>query len=483
MAMRTTRRLLGRRLGWALTLACLGAPLAGAPAVSNPAVSRPVMTEGSGRPFGALPAKDLPPGYVEEERFFSGTAISYARAGEWTTDGRWGVTPSTSAGYTVRMLVRRPREASRFNGIVVMEWLNVSSQREGAADYSMMEDELIRGGYAWIGVGAQVVGVNSSTGLKATDAVRYASLVHPGDPFSFDIFAQAAQAIRHPEGVNPLDGLRVRQVIAAGRSQSAFRLVTFINALHHRTAVFDAYFLHSRSGNGAGLSADSLAKVNEQTPTGAHIRTDVDVPVFDLQTEGDMVTLRSHVTRQPAGARYRRWEVAGGAHAESPRWIVDTPPALDRGPNCKEAINAVPHHAFAKAGLAALTRWMKDGVAPRQSPEIELTDPAAEDPIARDRHGNAKGGIRTPEIEVPTARLDGRVNEAVNAAPGMSNFCFLFGHTVPFDAAMLKTLYPTREAFAGPFTRAVRSMEADGYWLKPDAEAALGALDASRIGR
>ncbi len=72
MAMRTTRSMLAS----ALMLARLGAPLAGAPAVSNPAVSRPVTTEGSGRPFGALPAKDLPPGYVEEERFFSGTATS-----------------------------------------------------------------------------------------------------------------------------------------------------------------------------------------------------------------------------------------------------------------------------------------------------------------------------------------------------------------------------------------------------------------------
>ncbi|MEQ1898248.1 MAG: alpha/beta hydrolase domain-containing protein [Vicinamibacterales bacterium] len=482
MGTQTARRTLQRTLICALTLTGLGAPLAGAPAISNPAVSRPVTTEGSGRPFGALLAKDLPPGYVEEERFFSGTATSYARAGEWTTDGRWGVTPATSAAYTVRMLVRRPHEASRFNGIVVMEWLNVSGQREGAADYPMMEDELVRGGYAWIGVGAQVGGVNGPVGLKATDTVRYASLVHPGDPFSFDIFAQAAQAIRHPKGVNPLEGLRVRTMIAAGRSQSAFRLVTFINALHPRARVFDAYFLHSRGGNASGLSADSLAKINEQTPTGAQIRTDIDVPVFDLQTEGDMVALRSHVTRQPASARYRRWEIAGGAHAETPRWIVETPPALDRGPNCKEAVNAVPHHAFVKAGLVALTRWVRDGVAPRQSPEIELTDVAAEDPIARDRHGNAKGGIRTPEIEVPTARLDGRINEAVNTTPGMPNSCFLYGHTVPFDAAALKALYPSREAFADPFTRAVRSLEADGYWLKPDAEAALRALGASRIG-
>jgi hypothetical protein len=196
-----------------------------------------------------------------------------------------------------------------------------------------------------------------------------------------------------------------------------------------------------------------------------------------------MVALRSHVTRQPASAHYRRWEVAGAAHAETPRWIVETPPALDRGPNCKAAVNAAPHHAFVKAGLAALTRWLRDGVAPRQSPEIELTDPAAEDPIARDRHGNAKGGIRTPEIEAPTARLDGRINEAVNAAPGMPNFCFLYGHTVPFDAVMLSALYPTPTAFAEPFSKAVRALEADGYWLKPDVEAALRALETSHIGR
>ena len=35
---------------------------------------------------------------------------------------------------------------------------------------------------------------------------------------------------------------------------------------------------------------------------GAHIRTDIDVPVLDLQTEGDMVALRAHLTHQPAPA-------------------------------------------------------------------------------------------------------------------------------------------------------------------------------------
>ena len=70
-------------------------------------------------------------------------------------------------------------------------------------------------------------------------------------------------------------------------------------------------------------------------PPGAHIRTDIDVPIFDLQTEGDMVALRAHLTHQPPNPHYRRWEIAGAAHAETPRWVAEVPPALDMGQGCK----------------------------------------------------------------------------------------------------------------------------------------------------
>ena len=86
----------------------------------------------------------------------------------------------------------------------------------------------------------------------------------------------------------------------------------------------------------------------------------------------------------------------GAAHAETPRWVVEEPPPLDRGQGCRTPVNAAPHHAFVKAGLRALTRWVRDGVAPPQSPAIELGDPAAADPIVRDSFGNAKGGVRLP---------------------------------------------------------------------------------------
>jgi hypothetical protein len=383
------------------------------------------------------------------------------------------------------MLVRRPADPRRFNGVLIVEWLNVSGLAEGAADYMQMEEELVRMGYAWAGVGAQAAGVNTPRlGLKAWDPQRYGSLNHPGDQFSYDIFSQAAQALRRPDrGHDVLGGLQVQKMIATGRSQSAFRLVTYINAIHPLARPFDGYFVHSRGSAAAGLTADGLGRDGDApVPSGAHIRPDIDVPIFDLQTEGDMVALRAHLTHEPPSTHYRRWEIAGAAHAENARWIVEVPPALDMGQGCKEPINTAPHHAVVKAGLRALTRWVREGVAPPQSPAIELSDPNAADPIVRDEHGNAKGGIRLPELEAPTATVNGTRNDVAAATPGAPNFCFLFGHTVPFDAATLAALYPSHAAFVAKFNQAADAIERAGFWLKPEADDAKKAAEASSIG-
>ncbi len=465
-----------------LTVVSLIASSSAAQPVSTPVVSGPVTGGTRGQPFAALTAPI--PGFVEEERFIAGSATAFTKAGAWGVDGRWSMTPGPTAQYRIRLLIRRPTNAARFNGVVVVEWLNVTAQSEGAADFMHMQEELVREGYAWVGVGAQAVGVNSATGLKAWDPARYGSLIHPGDAYSYDIYSQAAQVIRHPPANNPLAGLTVRHILATGRSQSAFRLVTYINAFHPLTHAFNGYFVHSRGGNAAGLSADALGRDAETPiPVGAHIRTDTDVPVLDVQTEGDMLTLGAHLTHQDPNPHYRRWEIAGGAHAETPRWVVEVPPALDMGQGCKEPLNSAPHHAVVKAGLHALVRWVKDGAVPPQSPAIELGDLRSADPVARDRFGNAKGGIRLPEVEAPTATIDGRRNDVANPTPGAQNFCFLFGHTIPFDRATLASLYPSHQAFVDAFTKAADALERAGYLLKPEADAARQAAVASGIGR
>ena len=458
-------------------------------AVPTPTVTKPAAEGSRGGAFGAAPAADLAASrYTEAEFFFSGTANAYEKDGAWGVDGVWKTKAGKPADYTVRMLARYPADVRRFNGVLIVEWLNVTAMAEGAADYMQMKEEIERDGYAWVGIGAQASGVNAPrTGLKAWDAERYRPLVHPGDAYSYDIFSQGAQALRAPKYPSVLGDLRVRKVIATGRSQSAFRLVTYINAFHAQTHLFDGYFVHSRGANAAGLTAEQLARDPDPIPAGSRIRADVDVPVFDLQTEGDMVALRAHLTHQEASAHYRRWEIAGAAHAEVPRWVPAAPPPLAMGlggPDCKDPINSAPHDAIVKAGLAALTRWIRDGKAPRQSPPIAIGDPAAADPILRDERGLAKGGIRLPELEAPTSKLDGIANAVGGAAAaGGQNFCFLFGHTVPFDPATLAALYPSHDAFVKKFSGAVDALERDGYLLAPEARAARSAAAASPIGR
>lgn len=469
--MRVTQRL---TLALALVL-CQAPTLAGQSATLSP----PVTGGERGEPFGGGAAAGLPADYVEEERFLSGTATSYVRAGAWGQDGRWDVEADETSPYAVRLLFRRPADPNDFNGVVVVEWLNVTAQAEGAADYMQMAEELLREGYAWVGVGAQAIGVHApTTGLKAWDPERYAPLSHPGDRFSYDIFTQAAEAIRDSaEPGGPLTALEVEHVIATGRSQSAFRLVTYLNAFHPETRAFDGYFVHSRGASGAGLRSESLAPDEpEPVPAGAWIRTDLDVPVFDLQAEGDMTTLRSHLTRQPPHDLYRRWEIAGAAHTEIPLWVVEVPPPLSMGPGCAAPVNAAPHHAVVKAGLRALTRWVRDGIVPPQSPDIELTDPTAADPIRRDVLGNAIGGIRLPHVAAPTATIDGLPNAVATPVEGVQNFCRLFGRTVPFDDATLRRLYPTRGDFVDAHVAAVDALEREGYLLPPEAALAREAV-------
>ena len=130
-------------------------------------------------------------------------------------------------------------------------------------------------------VSAQQVGL---TATQTADPARYAALSHPGDSYSYDIYSQAGQAVRF-DADTLLDGLQPERVLAVGESQSAGRLLTYVNAVHPLAGVFDGFLVHSRFGAGAALSQDPLPQVDAPTPT--LLREDLDVPVLVFQTETD----------------------------------------------------------------------------------------------------------------------------------------------------------------------------------------------------
>ena len=131
---------------------------------TNTIVTGPVAGGRRGWPF-SLPLTDLASvGYVTEEFFLDGTAAAYeAEPGaELTVDGKWRVRPSRTAPFRTRVLVVRPVDRARFNGIVHVNWQNVTAGFElGIAD---ADSEQLLDGFAWVGVSAQRVGVHGFPG-------------------------------------------------------------------------------------------------------------------------------------------------------------------------------------------------------------------------------------------------------------------------------------------------------------------------------
>ncbi len=291
---------------------------------SGPEIAVSPATGGSGAPFVASTGFDLAEvGYTQAEYFVAGTANAFVNVGELGADGQWTVEPAASAAYKTRIVVYRPIDAANFNGTVIIEWLNVSGGLDAAPDWISAHTELTRAGYAWVGVSAQKVGIDGgpavvgviSLPLKTVDPARYGSLLHPGDSFSYDMFSQAAQAVLHPTAIKPLGDLSVQRVLGAGESQSAFRFVVYINAIHPRTHLFDGYLVHSRGAIAAPLSEAPQPAIT--TPGAAPIRADLDVPVMIFETESDVTFLGYSNARQADSERVRVWEVAGTSHADT----------------------------------------------------------------------------------------------------------------------------------------------------------------------
>ena len=473
--------------------------------VSTPTVTGPV-TGGKGVPtlVSTSAAVLASGGYVAQEYFLAGTATAYEPAKTLSNDGRWKFKPAGTAPYRTRIVVYRPERARDFNGTVYVEWLNVSAAFDTAAVWGVDHTQMMRSGAAWIGVSAQSGGVQGGgpdligsappAGLRGSDPERYATLTHPGDQYSFDIFSQAGLAAAgDAQGTKPLGNLDAKHVIAVGKSQAAFRLVSYVDGVQPLADVYDGFLIVSRHASGAPLGQTPFGQADASVPTTTLIRTDSRVPVLVLQTEGDLDLrgFRSALARQPDSERFRLWEVAGTAHADAYSGVPGLgdvgdgaaeltlldPAAASGGPlGCTQPINAGPTFAVQNAAVAHLDRWVRHGTLPPRAPRIKTTLAANGEPvIVRDEHGIAVGGVRTPLVDVPLATNTGKANAG-------GSFCSLFGTSTPFDATTLAALYPTPADYAAKFDHAADATVKAGFWLRPESDNFKAAASKVSIG-
>lgn len=451
-------------------VAVTATPATGATPESSASMSRwtvtgPITGGVFGRPQTDSRFALEPFGYIEEEYFISGVATTY-------TDS------PTHAEYTTRFVVRRPVAARAFNGTTIVEWNNVSAQFDNTPDRLWAHETMLREGYAYVHVSAQAAGHCCAPGsLKTTDPQRYQELSHPGDDYSFDIFTQVAEVISAPKNqvrdVDPMGGLRTKRVLAAGHSQSAFRLSSYVTDVQDTVRVIDGFLLDGGGKRGASASAPS-------------------VPVLNVLEE-------VFFTPEPASdaPNYRIWEVAGSAHADY--WLLrheldaadhtlvpghEPYPAgweeaehevagnygYDIEPRelvCAAGGNMFPKRYAVSAALIRLDEWIKGKGAPIQPPRAEFT---ATGLPARDEHGNVKGGLRLPPIDVPVARYLGAS-------------CGLLGATIPFDPETLTRLYPDHDAYVDKMRAATDAAVTKGILLPEDAADLMRRATESSIPR
>ena len=120
-----------------------------------------------------------------------------------------------------------------------------------------------------------------------------------------------------PRRNGPLGGLKVKEVIAAGESQSAFRMVTYINAVNPLAHVYDGFLVHSRSASGQASGHRHNSGVGDADVPATTVIRDAGVPVLTFETETDLLSLGYAKVQQPDSLHSRLWEVAGTSHADA----------------------------------------------------------------------------------------------------------------------------------------------------------------------
>lgn len=338
--------------------------------------------------------------------------------------------------YTTRIIVYKPKDTRRFSGNVIFE---ITHPAGGgfAAVWGMLNGFFIAHGDAYVVVQHPL----TFRSLRVADPKRYGSLQAADPTQVWGMVAQVGALIRSDSPESPLAGYRVRNLFLTGYSYTGVATATFAD-YYHQTA---------RLASGRPIFSGYLPFAN-----GTYVRP-LDVPVIRVNTQSDFNSYGGLSNRREdsdaAGDRYRLYEVAGASHvnrspvilpsATRPRPVkLEQAPGLPKGGGMQKCLaqfprgarsNTLPLNYVLAQAFLNMYRWVNDGIAPPRTPFIATL---ANGKPKLDRNGNAIGGLRLPELMVPSATY--------GIAPGP---CFLLGYEVPFTTAKMRSLYGSRAAY------------------------------------
>jgi hypothetical protein len=391
-------------------------------------------------------------GYVEEEFFIEGNANTYKAL----------TAPAEVTGtvaYKTRILVRRPADARRYSGNVVLEPIHPGRSTPALATTFRW---IYGNGDVWVGVEPP----GNISFLQQFNPARYESLTPVPNLTVHDSLAQVSALLQSPS--NPIAGLQVRDVFMQGISATCGVVSQFINMLHANTTLPNGKPIVS--GYMPGECSASLPDIN--------------VPIIRINTQYDFnAKTRKPDSDHPSG-RYRLYELTGSAHfsTNNPLFGVPVPVLRAMGITgttgdtitCKEftapiyaMLNDFPVWVFFGGAMKNLQDWVQKGKAPPRAQPL-VTD--AEGKPVLDEFGNAKGGLRSPMVDSPTASWH-----------AIGTGCNLWGYKVPFTAEALKKLYPTREAYVRQVKQQTDQLVKGGWITEAEGKYLITAAEKSSI--
>lgn len=384
---------------------------------------------------------------LESEPYGTFNGVDYVRySGEFA---------GTAAGdYSVPFEIVAPADPAQGNGVVVVEPFHPLGGAIGREAY-LTPEFLFELGFSYAGIGWHPNTVDPFGGYSSEEAVE---IIH-----SF------AKTLREDSVAVDLVG-EVQKLYAVGVSLTCGPLHDLLDS------------------PGKGL-LDLTFLMGPVWPTEGYDQPPDTKNIIVFLAEADLVLSKigSFHTDALRGSSptYRSYEVAGGPH------IPDAPIlralGAQMGLNTAGTLDWTP---VARALFVAGHRWAMEEVEPppsaylSEAPEGEI-DPVYKSQyglelatgIARGGSGNARGGIRMPDLELGRWQFIAVDPESWGGG--------LLGSFVDLKCEPLpdrSTRFPDHESYVSQFTLHAQTLVEQGFLLQADAERLIAAATASNVG-
>jgi len=418
-----------------------GAPKGGAPGGGakggkggggKGAPQAPLPTEPTAVPLPTLSAKITGPGpmYDSAVSQWPGRDVNFYK---YDTDEYFVSGTANGKPYKTRLVIRKPSNNAKFSGFVLAESMHPAGNAH-AFEYTSVY--LMDSGH----IAAEILTSGPAQPL-ATNRERYADLTMSGDQVN-EILAQVGALIKSKSG--PLAGLTVRKMVLFGTSASSAVLTNYLPAhMVYRTPdmqrIYDGFLPTS---NGSVIQA-------------------VDVPLIQIPTQHEYENIGT--TRQDGdapGDQYRDFEFAGMGHLDSRNNQKRLPQSA-----CVNPLSNFPEEAYISVGLYHLLRWVDQGILPPKADRVLIDRNRVNDGslMALDEHGNAKGGIRNPYVDLPVAKYTAR--NTPSPTGGNALLCGLSVYTTAIPKADLKKMYGSKDSYVKKVDARLKELEKAGWSL------------------